>query len=54
MRKRIEHLLWKYEGFVGNSLAALLVIAFVALGLGASVFGFWLKIQMASWLFGPL
>lgn len=53
MRKRIEHLLWKYEGMVGNALAALLVIAFVALCLGASVFGFWLKIKMATFLFGP-
>ncbi len=53
MRKRLEHLIWRHEGMIGNALAALLVIAFVAIGLGVSVFSFWLKIQMTSWLFGP-
>lgn len=53
MRKHIEHLMWKHKGLVGNLLAGLLFIAFVALCFGAAVFGFWLKIKMATFLFGP-
>lgn len=52
LRKRIEHLLWKHNGFLGNCVTAIIFLAFLACFFMASTFGFWLQMKVAAFVFG--